>query len=493
MNDLKQKTTAGFVYKFLERAGASGIKFILSIILARILLPEEYGIVAIVLVIVTLMDVLVTYGFGSSLVADKDSDQIDFSTCFYFGLFLALILYAVFYFVSPYLATWFSIDKETGINKYDIKLLTMVFRVMGLRMPLAAINSVQHAYVQKHLLFKKFFYSTLIGTIITGIIAIVMAYRNYGVWALVEQYLGNVILDTLFLFIFVKWHPTLDFSFKRLKKIYDYGWKILVVGLIDKAYAEIRSIIIGKQYTSSDLAYYNKGQEFPQVVNDLVEPTTSTVMFSSLSKCNDDITTMRKITRRSIKVATFLIFPMIIGLACVAKPLIIIVLTEKWSNSIVFLQIACLAFLFRPIQYINNCVIKSSGQSSLLLKLDIIKKAIGIILLLISFRFGVVYIALSLVITNLISTFINIGPNKRILNYGYKEQILDFLPNLLISLVMGLCVYLLSYINLPMILLLAVQILTGIALYVLLCIIFKNESFFYIIDFVKSKIKKRGV
>ena len=356
-NDIKKKTATGFAFKFAERAGAQGINFIVQILLARILMPEEYGIIALVAVFITLCDVFVTYGFGNSLVVNKRSDSIDFSTCFYFGLAIAAILYAIVFFGSPLIADF-----------YGIEQLTPVIRVMALRIPIAAINTVQHAFVQKHMWFKKFFFATLIGTVASGIIAVIMAYSGFGVWALVEQYLGNVFIDTTCLWFIVGWRPTREFSWQRLKVIYDYGWKILAVGLIDTLYGQLRNLIIGKKYSSEDLAYYNRGYRFPSFGMRLIEPTVNTVLFPALSQSQDNQEQMRDITRKVIMASTFIVSPIMVGLAVIAKPLVLVLLTKKWLPCVIYLQIGCLANLFRPNQFINNCVVRASGNSGLLLE-----------------------------------------------------------------------------------------------------------------------------
>lgn len=479
MNDLKKKTTSGFVYKFAERAGAQGISFVISMVLARLLLPQEYGIIALVTVFITICDVFVTYGFGSSLIANKDSDSLDFSTCFYFGLALAIVLYIIVYFTAPLLADF-----------YGNEILTPVIRVMGLRIPLAAVNSVQHSYVSKHMIFKKFFYATIIGTIISGIAAVIMAYMGCGVWALVEQYLGNVCIDTICLFLICEWKPTLEFSWESLKKIYSYGWKILAVGLIDTGYTELRSLVIGKKYTSEDLAYYNKGNQFPKFGMKLVEPTVNSVLFPALSNCQDNREQMRSISRRIIKVSTYIIFPVMIGLAVVAKPLIIVVLSEKWLDCVIYLQIGCIANLFRPLQFINNSIIKGSGRSSLLLKLDIIKKLLGIFFLLISMGYGVMWIAISLVVTNMISTMINITPNRKLLNYGYKTQLMDVLPNFCLAILMGIIVYPVSLIRISPFIILVLQSILGVIIYLGLSKMLKVDSYTYAKKEIRSFILK---
>ncbi len=474
-NDFKKKTVSGFAYKMMERIGAQGVNFIVSIVLARILMPEEYGIISLVLVLITLLDVFVTYGFGNSLIANKNSDNVDFSTCFYFGIFLSIIVYTVVFLGAPVVA-----------NFYNIELLTPVLRVMGLRIPIAAVNSVQQAYVSKHMMFKKFFISTSIGTVLSGIIAIIMAYQGFGVWALVEQYLGNVVCDTVCLWIIVGWRPIRAFSFERLKKIYDYGWKILVVGLIDTGYNQLRSLVIAKKYTSSDLAYYNKGNQFPSLGMSVIEPTVNSVLFPALSQCSDNQEEMRGITRRMIMMSTYIVFPMLIGLMVVAKQLVIVLLTEKWLPCVIFLQIGCLAFMFRPLQFINNSVIKAAGESGLLLKLDVLKKTIGILLLLVSINYGVEGIAISLVITNVISTIINIAPNRRILNYGYAAQLIDIGKSGVLAVIMGIIVYSIGFLPINAFPLLVIQIIIGVGFYVGASYFAKNESFIYSLQIIKE-------
>lgn len=465
---------------FFERAGAQGISFCVQILLARILLPEEYGVIALITIFIEICDTFVTYGFGSSLVVNKYADSKDFSTCFYFGIGLALLIYLVVFLFAPDIALF-----------YNNPLLTPLIRVMALRIPIGAVNTVQSAYVEKKMWFKKFFYSTLIGTIITGVVAVAMAYKGFGVWALVEQYLGKAVFDTVCLWILVGWRPTWEFSFYRLKTIYDYGWKILVMAIIDRTYSRLRNLIIGKQYSSADLAYYNRGYSFPSFGMRLVEFSVNKVLFPALVQCQDDQALMRNITRKIIMASTYLISPIMIGLFVTAKPLVLLILTEKWLPCVVYLQIGCIANLFRPNQFINSCVIKASGDSELLLKLDIVKKGIGLCILLISMNYGVFWIAFSLVLVYFISMLINIAPNKRILDYGYTDQAKDFVKNLIPALIMGACIYPISFFSFPLLHVLTLQVIAGVVLYVLISTVLQNESYRSIKLIIKNYLIKK--
>ena len=479
-DNLKKKAAAGFTYRFAERALAKGINFLIQLLLARLLMPDDYGLIALVTVLITICDVFVTYGFGNALIANKNSDSLDFSTCFYFGLVLSAVLYVIVFFGAPIVA---------GI--YSSPMLVPLLRVMGIRIPLAAINTVQHAYVSKHLRFRTFFYATLIGTVISGVIAIVMAYCGCGVWSLMEQYLGNSLIDTVCLWIIVGWRPTKQFSFARLKLIYDYGWKILVTGLIDTVYSRLRSLLIGAIYSSEDLAYYNRGYSFPSFGMRLIEPTVNSVLFPVLSKCNDDQAQMRRITRRILQVSTYIISPILIGLIVTARPLVIVLLTKKWLPCVIYLQVGCVANLFRCPQFINSCVIKASGNSGLLLKLDIIKKVIGLVILLAAIRLGVLWVAVSLIPVYLISMLVNIAPNRSILDYGYWDQFKDVGLNIIPAIIMGVCIYPIQFLKIHTVLLLIIQVVCGVALYLGLSVLMKNTSFYFALGYLKKHFAAR--
>lgn len=485
MDNLSQKTISGLAYKLAERIGVQVVNFVVSIILARILMPEDYGTIALVTVFITILDVFVTYGFGNSLIVNKDSDDLDFSTCFFFGVCLALLIYTGVFFAAPAIA-----------NHYQLPILVPVIRVMALRIPIAAINSVQHAYVQKHMIFRKFFISTSIGTISSGIIAVIMAFSGCGIWALVTQYLGNVLIDTICLSFIVAWKPKFIFSFQRLKVIYDYGWKVLVGGLIDTGYSQLKNFVIADRYSRKDLAFYTRGDSFAQMGMTAIEPAVDGVVFPALSNCNDDLPTMKSMTRKLIKCTTYIVFPLYFLIMSVAKPLVLILIGEKWLEAVPFVVIGCLALFFRPVQIINNCVIKASGRSDMFLKLDIIKKSIGIVLLFLAIPFGVKAIAMSIVVVNLISTAINIWPNRKLLGYGYREQFMDVVPNLIIAVAMAVCVWLVSLLPINNIYLMFIsQVAVALVMYFLFSVVSRSESYSMIkvkaISILKSQIGRK--
>lgn len=477
---LGEKTLKGVMWKFAERISAQLVSTIVSIVLARLLLPEDYGLVAIVTILITICNIFVTSGFGNSLIQKKDADDVDFSSVLYVSIVLSIAFYALIFFIAPLMAEF-----------YDNDLLTPVLRVMGLRIPIAAINSVQHAYVARKMIFKKFFWATLIGTIVSGGVGIYMAYSGYGVWALVAQYLINVLIDTLILGIVLKWLPKLVFSFSRLKDLLSYGWKLLVSGLMRAGCDEIRGLIIGKKYVPSDLAYFEQGKKYPQIVSTNITVSLNNVLLSAMSKVQDDRKKLKEITRKSVRLCSYVVFPLMIGLAAVADAFIEVLLTDKWLFTVPYLQIMCIAYIFQPIQMANVTAIQAMGRSDLYLKMDIIKNLISISAIIVSMWFGVIWIAVSQIFVYFTWSIINAFPNKKLLEYGYIEQISDVFCSIVISIIMGVAVYFIGWINIDKIVLLVLQVVSGIVIYVCLSLVTRHESFYYLINKMKSFSRKK--
>jgi O-antigen/teichoic acid export membrane protein len=478
--NLTSQTLSGVIWKFAERISAQLVTTIVSIILARILMPEDYGIVAIVNIVITICNVFVSYGFGTALIQKKDADDIDFSSVFYANIALSAVLYIIVFFTAPLIAQF-----------YENDLLTPVLRVMGIRLPIAAINSVQQAYVSRKMQFRKFFIATLFGTIISGVVGIFMAYKGYGVWALVAQYLTNVCIDTIVLWFVVRWRPKLAMSWKKLKGLLSFGWKMLLSGLLNTGYQELRSLIIGKKYSSTDLAYYDQGKKYPAVIANNIDSSLTSVLLSSMSKVQDDKEKLKRATRNSIKLSSYLIMPCMVGFACLAEQFVEVVLTDKWLPAVPYIIIMCIVYMFYPIHTANLTAIQAAGRSDLFLILEIIKKVVGLASILISMWFGVFWIAMSSIITTIISSFINAFPNKKLLNYSYWEQIKDLLPNMIISAIMGCAVYFMGYIPINTIALLCLQVLTGIVIYIILSVITKNYGFYFIWGYIKNFFHKK--
>lgn len=479
-NRIKKKVFSGMIWAFGEQFAAQAVSFILSVILARLLMPDEYGTITMVLVFINIANVFVTNGFGEALVQRKNATDEDFTTVFYCSLAVAVFLYSVLYITAPLIAAF-----------YDSPELALVLRVLSLKLPIASINSIQRAYVQKNMQFKKFFFSTLGGTILSGVLGIFMAYKGFGVWALVAQYMSNSCVATIVMFFTVRWKPKLIFCKSSAKELIKYAWKLTAASLINTVYNELRSLIIGKKYSSSDLAYYNKGNHIPSLAITNINSAISTVIFPAMSQCNNDPNRLKAITRRSMKVAAFVIFPVMGGIIGVGESLIRLLLTEKWIPCVPYLYMACMYWACQPVQTANWQVIKAMGRSDLALRLEIYKKVIGFLLVFVSIPFGVEVIAASNVLFAIISMLINIIPNKRLINYSIREQMLDLAPSFISSVVTCLVVLEVGNIVLPDIVLIPVQVAIGIGIYVFCSVLLRNDSFSYILDILKGYTAKR--
>lgn len=464
----------------MERGGTQGIQFFIQIILARLLLPEDFGTIAIVMVFISLAKVFVQSGFNTALIQKKDADEVDFSSVFYLSLLVASLIYILIYFTAIFVADFFRDP-----------LLIPVLRVLSLTLFFGAFNSIQNAYVSRNMMFKKLFFSSLGAITISGTVGIVAAYAGLGVWALVVQQLLNQISIAFIMWFTVKWRPQLIFSFNRVKGLFSFGWKLLASSLIGTLYLNIRTLLIGRIYTSSMLGYYNRGQQFPKIIVSNINGSIQSVMLPTLSAHQDNKRRVKQMVRRSIVTSSFMIFPMMIGMAIVADSLVSIVLTDKWLPAVPFLQIFCGSYALMPIHTANLQAINAIGRSDIFLKLEIIKKVVGLSILAISIPFGIFFIAFGQVINGIISTFINAYPNRNLLDYSYKEQLTDIMPSLLISIVMGIIVYMINFLNIVVWLTLILQVVVGVVVYIGLAKLFKIDSFDYLATTIKQMISYR--
>ncbi|MBE6576869.1 MAG: lipopolysaccharide biosynthesis protein [Ruminococcaceae bacterium] len=476
-----KKVLNNFFWRLLERIGAQGVTFVVSIVLARLLDPTIYGTIALVTVFTTIMQVFVDSGLGNALIQKKDADDLDFSTVFYFNIVACTVLYAIMFFCAPLIASF-----------YERPELTPIVRVLSLTLVISGVKNIQQAYVSKNMLFKRFFYSTIGGTIGAAAVGIGMAIAGFGVWALVAQSLFNSLVGTVILWFTVKWRPKWMFSFKRLKGLFSFGWKLLVSNLINTVYNDIRQLIIGKLYTSEDLAFYNKGHQFPQLVVTNINTSIDSVLFPAMASAQDERERVKAMTRRAIKTSTYLMMPIMIGLAVCAEPFIKLLLTEKWLPCVFFMRIFCITMAFYPIHTANLNAMKAMGRSDIFLKLEIIKKGIGITVLLATMWISVEAMAYSLLFTALISQIVNAAPNKKLLGYSYLQQVKDMLPQIALSIGMGAIVYCVTFLPIHEYLMLLIQIPLGALIYILGSKLFRLESFSYVLSTAKSYLRKKS-
>ena len=477
--DKKQSVITNFIWRFMERGGTYVMNFIVSVVLARLLDPSLYGTVALVTAITTILQVFVDSGMANSLIQKKDTDDLDYSSVFYFNLAFCLLLYAGLFFCAP----WIS-------RLYRIPELTPIVRVLGLTIVVSGVKNVQQAYVAKTMQFRRFFFATLGGTVFSAVVGITLAYLGYGVWALVFQQLLNVTVNTDILWLTVGWKPKRMFSWKRLGVLISYGWKLLVSQLLDTAYLKLYQFIIGLRYSTADLAFYNRGDQFPNLIMENTSASLDSVLLPVLSSEQDDRVRVREMTRRAVKVSTFVLMPLMAGLAACAEPLVRFLLTEKWLPCVPYMQLFCLNYAFWPVHTANLNAIKAVGRSDIFLKLEIIKKVLETGILLVTMRYGVMAITLGLLASGFASIVINAWPNRRLLDLPFTRQLLDVLPALLLSLGMAAAIWPVTLLGLPDAVRLLIMVPAGVLIYVGVSALLKLDSFTYVLEIAKRLLRR---
>lgn len=471
---------SGFFWKFNEQITAQIVSFIISIVLARILTPTDYGIVSLVNVFIVIANVFVTSGFSAALIQRKDATELDFSTIFHCSLIFSLIIYGFVYISAPLISDF-----------YRNKTLIPIVRVFALQLPLSSFNSIQQAYVSRHMAFKKIFFSTTLATILSGIIGIILALMNWGVWALVCQTILSTLFQTIVLFFEIPWRPKWEFSIQSGKELIGYGWKVFGASFLGNLFNELRNLIIGRFYSPADLAYYNRGSRMPDLIANNIDNTITSVLFPVLSKHSDDYGKLKSMIRRSIRTSTFIIMPLMFGLAVAAKPVTQILLTDKWLPSVPFMQCLCISGAFGSISNANMQVIKASGRSDILLKLELIKKPLYLIFLVASIKISVLAVAVSMATYNIVGMLINVRPNKNLIRYSYREQFKDIFPALILSIIMSLSILPIQFLDLNPFYELILDIMIGIMIYIGGAYVFKLEPFFYLLEYAKLFFNNR--
>ncbi len=472
----KKEVISSMIWKLSERIGVQGVQFLVNIILARLLEPEDYGTIALITVFITLANVTVQGGFNTALIQKKNPDRTDYSTVFYFSLAVSCVIYAALFFLAPVLSA-----------VYREPVLTPVVRVLGLTVVAGSVNSIQTAYAQKNMKYKCLFCSSLSAIAVSGCTGVFMAYKGYGVWALAGQQLTNISVSVIVMFFTVKWKPALDFSKSRLHALVSFGWKILASNFLTTFFLNLRSLLIGRIYTSSMLAYYERGKQFPEIILGNVSSAIQPVMLTAYSSEQENLTKVKNMVRKSMRTCIYLTAPMMTGLMCVCEPLVRLMLTDKWTACVPYMRVQCLIYLLLPITTTNLQAVSALGKSDVILRLDIQRKIVELAVLFLTIRMGVWEITLGALVSAVIGTAINIRPNVKILGYSYKEQICDFAPGLGLSALMGISVSLSGMVVRNDFAKLCIQTVTGAVLYLFLSWLFNIDVFREIIGVIRNK------
>lgn len=482
-SQLKKSAFTGMLWKLAERIGAQAVTLLINIILARLLMPEDYSVVSVVNVFFAFCNVFIVGGFNTALIQKKDADERDYASVIIVSVAISVVLYAALFVAAP----WIS-------GLYDKPLLTPVFRVMGITLVIDAVKAVLYAYVSNQLQFRKFFYATLCGTVTSAVIGVAMAMTGFGPWALVAQKMVSSVADTVVLMITSKFRVKLRLSMQRIRSLFSYGWKIFVATIISTIYDQCNPLIIGLRFSTVDLSFYSKGQSFPQALNSSLDGALTSVLFPVMAKVQDDTRAVLSYTRKFMRTASYVIFPVMVGFLAVSDSFVRVLLTEKWMGASIYIKIFCITYMFNIIQNGNLQTIRAIGRSDIILKLEVIKKTLyfAVIFATVLLAKRPETLALATVVNTAVATAVNTAPNRKLIGYRYRDQIADIVPNLLLSVVMGVVVYALNLLSISPLVLLLLQALTGVVVYVGLSVLTRNESFFYLLQMLRQfTLKKR--
>ena len=452
-------------------------------ILGRLLEPSHYAVLSVAVIFVTISAVFVQRGFSLSLVQKKDADDTDFSTVFYFSLAAAAVLYAIIYLASPLIAGF-----------YNEPQVRPVLRVMALILFPCSVSSLQYAIIMREFAFRKRFIVSLVSTTLSGTVGITMAIMGYGVWALVARQLIDDLTMCIGLSIVTRWRPKRLFSFARLKTLLSFGWKLLASSLLETVYSDLSSLIIGKRFSTTMLAFYDKGRRFPMNVTTSLTGAIQAAMFPSFADAQHERERLLAMVRRCLSVSAFLIAPMMAGLAAVATPLVRLILLEKWLPCVPFLMVFCVTYALYPIDASVTQSITALGRSDVYLKLEITKKITGFVFICAAvFWFNTpIALAWALVATAAAGLLYNAVPIRRLVGYRYLDQIKDLLPSLVLSAMMGVAVYCVTFLGFGDAVTLAVQIPLGAALYAGAAWLIKMKSMRYVLDTIREIRQKKA-
>lgn len=479
-SDRPRGVLGSFLWKLMERFGVMFAQIVVQTVLARLLTPADFGVIALVAVFISLSNVLVGSGLGTALIQKKTVDALDLDSVFFSSVAVASVFFAVNFLAAPLVAGF-----------YERPELGLVMRLLAASIFLTPLNIVQNALVSRGLLFKKVFVNSSIATLLSGVIGVWLAVAGYGVWALVAQTVSSTLLMSLLLWVSVRWKPTFQFSWARVTEMYGFSWKVLASSLLDTLDGHARTLIIGLTHAPATLGFYSKGQHFPSMIVGAINGSIQSVMLPVLSARQDDRSAVKAMMRRAMVTSSYVVFPAMAGMAAVAESLVHLLLTDKWLPAVPFLQIFCGVYALWPVHTANLQAIIALGRSDVFLRLELVKKIIGIVVLVVTVPLGPLAMAAGLLGTGIISSIINARPNVQLLNYRYRDQAKDLAPAFVLSVVMGVVVWMLQMLGQSLGVTLALQVSAGLLLYLGASWLLRLEPFVYGVGVARDAFGKR--
>lgn len=475
---LTKKAVNGMVWKFLEKLFGQGMQLVIQIVLARLLMPEEYGLVGLLAIFIAISDVFILQGLTTALIQKKDADDTDFSSVFFANILVAVLLYGVLFAIAPLIAAFY---KEPALKN--------IMRVLSLNVIIGALPAVHNAVLSRELNFKASFFRNAANVITQGGVGITLAVLGWGAWAMVFSKISGMFVGAIVLWLTVKWRPKRTFCFQRVKSLFSFSSKILGTNLLNTIFNNMHSLIIGKAYSPTDVGYYQRGQQIPQVTMGVVDGSMSEVLYPTFSKVQNDKVLLKNAVRRSVSLSMYLVLPVLMGLLVVAEPLTIILLTEKWLPSVPFMQFSCVICMFWPLAHRTHAL-NAIGKSGTTFCLSLVGKALTLIAIFCCLPFGIYALMIGTIIASAINMWIASYLSKKLIGYQIKELGADVLPPLLLSLIMGAAVYAVSLIPLNVYLQLMIQVALGVTIYLVGSYVFKLSGFTFFLDYAKKFVKK---
>ncbi len=479
-NTLKNKTVFGMMWSAVGKVGTLSINFISNLILARLLMPEDFGSIAMLTIFLAVSNIFIQGGLGASLIQKKKANEIDYSTVFYWNLVVAIIFYFILFFSAPWIAKY-----------YNLELLKPLLRVQSIVIVIQSFAIMQVTQLQKQMNFRALSIRNITAAASGTAVSIPLAFAGYGAWSLVASALTAAVVNVLLLWRMSTWRPTLQFSFNSLKELFSFGGLILLSSLTETLYTNLQQLIIGKRFSARDLGQFSQAKKLEEIPVTGLSSIVNDVTFPAFATLQDDKTLLLNGVRKSTKALAYLNFPMMILLIIIAKPLIILLYGMKWTPSVPYFQILCISGLIFTINTLNTTVIKSLGKGKIYFILQITKRLIGIMLIFLGISYGIYGLLIAVASAAYIDFIINTLANKKLINYGFFYQIRDLLPTFLISLVVGAITYSINLTNWNIFVVMSLQICIFAALYLIISKTLKIEGFETYYSILLSLLKRK--
>lgn len=424
---MRDKVAKGLFWVLMEKLGLQFVHFIVTLILARLLTPNDYGTVALLSIFITISNVFVDCGFGKALVQKKNATQVDMNSAFYLSVVIALVLYAALFVAAPWVADFYAIPE-----------LKIMLRILALSLIFHSINGVQNVELNRKMLFHLSFRISWVRSIVSAVTGITMAFLGYGAWALVWSTLSGGIIGMIARQLVIRWRPTLDFSWRSVKELFNFGWKVTVASVVDQVYQNIQALLIGKFYTRADLAFVGKGKHMPQLISNTITQSLRRVAFSALTKLQDDPERLRNAMRRMIKCSTFCVFPLMVVMGVLAEPIVELLFGRRWLPAAPYLCVTCFSAVLRQFDTVNLQAIMARGRSDIVLRLTAFRRLASLTIMLTTLQMGVfVFYATAVFVVVPLGVLMNAYPNRKHLGYTYAMQFGDVAESFLLSLALG--------------------------------------------------------